>query len=80
MQVEYLTGKGDVNQLQTSGVKARMLITRVNGKDMQGSSYSDVRESIKARPCKISFVAWDGLEVAGGRALVAQVGKYIHTA
>jgi hypothetical protein len=71
--VEYLTGKGDVDQLQTSGVKPRMLIARVNGKDMQGSSYNEVRESIKARPCEISFVAWDGLEVAGGRALVAQV-------
>jgi hypothetical protein len=57
MQVESLTVKGDVDQLQTSGVKARMLITRVNGKDMQGSSYNEVRKSIKARPCEISFVA-----------------------
>ena len=71
MQVEYLTGKGDVDQVQTSGVKPRMLIARVNGKDMQGSSYSDVRESIKTRPYKISFVAGE----AGKRALVAQVAK-----
>jgi hypothetical protein len=38
MHVDYLTGKGDVDQLQTSGVKPRMLIARVNGKDLQGSS------------------------------------------
>jgi hypothetical protein len=50
-----------------------MLIARVNGKGMQGGSYNEVRESIKARPCEISFVAWDGLEAAGGRALVTQV-------
>jgi hypothetical protein len=79
VQVEYLTGKGDVDQLQTSGVKPRMLIARVNGKGMQGGSYNEVRESIKARPCEISFVAWDGLEAAGGRALVAQVEGSTHT-
>jgi hypothetical protein len=73
VQVDYLTGKGDVDQVQTSGVKPRMLIARVNGKGVQGSSYSDVRESIKTRPYKISFVA--GVWLAGGRALVAQVAK-----
>jgi hypothetical protein len=73
MHVEYLTGKGDVDQLQTSGVKPRMLIARVNGKDVQGSSYNEVRESMKARPCEISFVEWHhDPEVASGRALVVQ--------
>jgi hypothetical protein len=57
MQVEHLTGKGDVDQVQTIVVKPRMLIARVDSKGMQGSSYSDVHESIKARPYKISFVA-----------------------
>jgi hypothetical protein len=52
-----------------------MLVARVNGKDVQGSSFNEVRESIKARPCEISFVAWHGLEVPGGRHLVAQVAN-----
>jgi hypothetical protein len=55
MQVDYLTGKGEVQQLRVSGVKAMMVVTDVNGKDMQGVSYQDVRESIRERPCKISF-------------------------
>jgi hypothetical protein len=55
MQVDHLTGKGDVEQLQTNGVKALMLIIRVNGDSMQGKSYDHVRERIKERPCEISF-------------------------
>jgi hypothetical protein len=48
MQVECLTGKGNVDQLQTSGVKPRMLIARVNSKAMQGISYNEVLNLLNA--------------------------------
>jgi hypothetical protein len=60
MQVEHLTGKGDVEQLRTSGVRSLMLIIRVNGDSMQGMSYDQVRERIKERPCEISFAELHG--------------------
>jgi hypothetical protein len=55
MQVDYLTGNGDVEQLRASGVAPLMVIARVNGRDMDGLSYDEVRQQIKPRPCTIVF-------------------------
>jgi hypothetical protein len=73
VQVDYLTGKGDVDQVQTSGVKPRMLIARVNGKSMQGSTATAM--CAKASRQGHTKLALQQEWLAGGRALAAQVAK-----
>jgi hypothetical protein len=56
VHVEYLAGKGDMDQLQTSGVKPRMLIARVNGKDVQGAATTRCAKAGKQGRAKLALL------------------------
>jgi hypothetical protein len=57
MQFDYLTGKGDAEQLQSCGLQPLMVLQTLNGEDMAGVEYQTVRGGLKPRPITLVFTA-----------------------
>jgi hypothetical protein len=74
MQVDYLTGKGNVELLREAGVTPLMVIKAVNGKDMSGVSYEEVRDSIKPHRAQTT------LTLHSTRTALTQHSHSTHTA
>ena len=61
-QFTHFTGKSNAKQQSGGKLQAGMLLTSVNGVDMCGIEYLQVREQMKRRPCKMAFFPLESLQ------------------